>query len=81
MSDDNEKQCIFPLVSSSSARDGAAAVSDESPTCTRDLVVVNPSAFGKYIPAQCTMDTARLVANVVSIQYRLFSAIDGITDS
>lgn len=39
-----------------------------------DLVVVNPSAFGTYIPAQVTMDTARLVANVVCVQHNKPSA-------
>jgi hypothetical protein len=71
--DNNERQCVFPLISSSSSSDGAAVVSDESPTCTRDLVVVNPIAFGKYIPAKFTMDTARLVANVVSTRYHNYS--------
>jgi hypothetical protein len=35
---------------------------------TNDLVVVNPCAFGKFIPAEVTMDTARLVANVANIE-------------
>ena len=34
----------------------------------RDLVVVNPSAFGKLIPTEITMQTARLVAQVANIE-------------
>ncbi|KAG7367528.1 myosin heavy chain [Nitzschia inconspicua] len=33
----------------------------------RDMVVVNPTAFGKYIPSQVTMETAKLVAQVAHI--------------
>lgn len=49
------KPCLFPLLPPSG-----------SVMETNDLVAVNPRAFGKYIPAQVTMDTARLVAHVVS---------------
>lgn len=49
----HSKPCLFPLPSGSVME-------------TNDLVAVNPRAFGKYIPAQVTMDTARLVAHVVS---------------
>ena len=38
-----------------------------SPTHRRDVVVVNPTAFGKYIPSQVTMETAKLVAQVANI--------------
>ncbi len=38
-----------------------------SPTHRRDVVVVNPTAFGKYIPTQFTMETAKLVAQVANI--------------
>ena len=33
----------------------------------RDVVVVNPTAFGRYIPSQVTMETAKLVAQVANI--------------
>ena len=33
----------------------------------RDLIIVKPSAFGKYVPNQVTMETARLVAQVAQI--------------
>ena len=38
-----------------------------SPPHGRDVVVVNPQAFGKYIPSQVTMETAKLVAQVANI--------------
>jgi chromosome segregation ATPase len=31
---------------------------------SRDIVVVNPDAFGKFIPSKITMDTARMVAQL-----------------
>ena len=34
---------------------------------SRDVVVVNPTAFGKYIPSQVTMETAKVVAQVAHI--------------
>ena len=40
----------------------------QSATETRDLVIVNPTAFGKLIPSDVTMETARLVAAVAHIQ-------------
>lgn len=69
----HDKLCLFPLIPASEESND---VSLQSPTLaplqavsgieTNDLVAVNPTAFGKYIPAQVTMDTARLVAKVVS---------------
>lgn len=52
-------------LSSPNSRSGSAALS--SPTHRRDVVVVNPTAFGKYIPSQVTMETAKLVAQVANI--------------
>lgn len=34
---------------------------------SRDLIVVNPTAFGKHIPVSITMDTARLVAEIAKM--------------
>ena len=67
---DYSKMCLFPLLTGTMYMDGSsprsATLQAISGMETHDLVAVNPSAFGKYIPAQVTMDTARLVANVVS---------------
>jgi len=71
--ENHDKLCLFPLLPPSSNTTTDSMLSPTSATLqaisgieTRDLVAVNPCAFGKYIPAQVTMDTARLVANVVS---------------
>jgi len=39
----------------------------QAATNTTDLVVVNPSAFGKFIPSEVTMQTARLISQVGNI--------------
>lgn len=38
-----------------------------APLDSRGLIVVNPMAFGKYIPVSMTMDTARLVAQIANM--------------
>ena len=43
---------------------GAKSSKKSSP---RDLIIVKPSAFGKYVPNHVTMETARLVAQVARI--------------
>eukprot|EP00536_Pseudo-nitzschia_multiseries_P016087 jgi/Psemu1/292350/fgenesh1_pg.1017_\ len=40
---------------------------NKSPSHVRDVVVINPSAFGKHIPSHVTMETAKLVAQVANI--------------
>lgn len=62
--------CLFPLLPETPSNGGlispaAATLNAASALETGDIVVVNPTAFGKFIPAEVTMDTARLVANVV----------------
>jgi hypothetical protein len=63
----------LPSSSSSPPTTGAAII--QKAACDtnnnnnmNDLVVVNPCAFGTFIPAQLTMDTARLVASVANIE-------------
>jgi chromosome segregation ATPase len=71
-SSEDDQRCVFPLTSeTATATDTATTTTtttDASTTKTpRDLVVVKPSAFGKYIPSRVTMETARLVAQVAHI--------------
>ncbi|CAJ1953523.1 unnamed protein product [Cylindrotheca closterium] len=47
---DNEQRCVFPQMKS------------ESASLSQNVVVVNPSAFGKHIPSHVTLETARLVS-------------------
>ena len=59
------QQCVFPHVkTTASSTTSAGQQQNKSP---RDLVIVKPTAFGKYIPTQVTMETARLVAQVAHI--------------
>ncbi|CAB9501734.1 Kinesin-like protein [Seminavis robusta] len=76
--------CLFPLVhnddnhvlshdNNSSNNNNNNTLSPTSATLNaavgaRDLIVVNPSAFGKFIPSEITMETARLVAQVANIE-------------
>jgi chromosome segregation ATPase len=53
--------------SGNSLRNEAMISQQKKTPALRDMVVVNPSAFGKYIPSQVTMETARLVAQVAQI--------------
>lgn len=57
--DDSGQRCLFPHVKSDNAT--------RKPKSPHDMVVVKPSAFGKVIPSQFTMETARLVAQVAHI--------------
>ena len=68
--------CVFPLTprSEKSQKQQPApggdltpvshTLSEASACATPDLVVVNPTAFGSRFPAELTMETARLVAEV-----------------
>lgn len=58
---DEEQRCVFPHIKN----EQNPVV--RKPKAPRDMVVVNPSAFGKFIPSQVTMETARLVAQVAHI--------------
>jgi chromosome segregation ATPase len=63
--DENDAQlqrCVFPHIKGSKNNPVI-----RKPKAPRNMVVVNPSAFGKFIPSQVTMDTARLVAQVAHI--------------
>jgi len=70
----SSKLCLFPLVIASPSNPEdllspiSATIQQAVKESTRELVVVNPSAFGKHIPAQFTMETARLVAQVANIE-------------
>jgi hypothetical protein len=80
--DAGEKLCLFPLVDPHADLadiSGTAGTKQHlSPTSAtfqrardsdaRDLVVVNPTAFGRFIPSQVTMETAKLVAQIAHIQ-------------
>jgi chromosome segregation ATPase len=57
---DDEQRCLFPQI-----RGDANPMSIiQKPNPPRDMVVVNPAAFGTHIPSRVTMETARLVAQV-----------------
>lgn len=58
--DESEQRCLFPHVKSNNDV-------IQKPKSPHDMVVVKPSAFGKVIPSQVTMETARLVAQVAHI--------------
>jgi Kinesin motor domain len=71
--------CLFPLILKPDLHQTPLTTKNgkpRSPTSAtlnasagaRDLVVVNPSAFGKFIPSEITMQTARLVAQVANIE-------------
>lgn len=62
--------CLFPLVpeTPSSTLLSPTSATIQAACDTNDICVVNPCAFGKFIPAEVTMDTARLVANVANIE-------------
>jgi hypothetical protein len=68
--------CLFPLNMETPSNPGdlvspiSATIRQAVHESTRDLVVVNPSAFGTHIPGQVTMETARLVAQVVRTKSR-----------
>eukprot|EP00934_Nitzschia_sp_Nitz4_P003186 Nitzschia sp. Nitz4//scaffold6_size259037//69457//74478//NITZ4_001057-RA/size259037-processed-gene-0.8-mRNA-1//1//CDS//3329556842//3176//frame0 len=61
---DPDQRCLFPHLKNEYQSQPALINKPKSP---RDMVVVNPSAFGKKIPVQVTMETARLVAQVAHI--------------
>lgn len=62
--------CLFPSTerldpSDTTMMTSTAAPNNNTSNATlRDLIVVNPDAFGKQIPVSVTMDTARLVAEM-----------------
>ncbi|KAL3934082.1 MAG: hypothetical protein SGBAC_010121 [Bacillariaceae sp.] len=49
-SNENKQRCLFPQLKSDNA------------SLPQNVVVVNPSAFGKHIPSHVTLETARLVS-------------------
>ncbi len=57
--DDSGQRCLFQHVRTNNLT--------QKPKSPHDMVVVKPSAFGKVIPSQVTMETARLVAQVAHI--------------
>jgi hypothetical protein len=57
---DDEQRCLFPQISG----DANPKSIIQRPKPPRDMVVVNPAAFGTHIPSRVTMETARLVAQV-----------------
>ena len=59
---EEQQRCVFPHVKSQHHPELL-----QKPKAPRDMVVVNPSAFGQKIPSQVTMETARLVAQVAHI--------------
>jgi hypothetical protein len=65
------KLCLFPLVLETPSNPKgllspiSATIRQAAHESTKDLVVVNPSAFGKHIPGHVTLETAKLVAQVV----------------
>lgn len=73
--------CLFPLNMETPSNPGdllspiSATIRQAAHESTRDLVVVNPSAFGTHIPGQVTMETARLVAQVVRMNSLLIAFV------
>lgn len=69
--DDPDKRCLFPHLKNApdpqQLPSHATPLIRRPPKTPRDMVVVNPSAFGKFIPTEVTMETARLVAQVAHI--------------
>ena len=61
--------CLFPLDSSQSQSNTTttAASAATHPSSSRDIVVVNPKAFGTVIPSSITMETSRVVAQIANI--------------
>eukprot|EP00980_Cylindrotheca_fusiformis_P017655 scaffold5529_cov117-Cylindrotheca_fusiformis.AAC.32 len=57
---DDEQRCLFPQMKV----EPRPTSSTQTSNATRDMVVVNPAAFGTHIPSQVTMETARLVTQV-----------------
>jgi hypothetical protein len=55
---DEEQRCLFPHLNSKTSQ------IIQKPKTQRNMVVVNPSAFGKHIPSKVTLESARLVAQV-----------------
>ena len=68
--EERTRLCLFPLAPEmlSSTLLSPTCATIQAPCDTNDICVVNPCAFGKFIPAEVTMDTARLVANVANIE-------------
>lgn len=58
--DDDDQRCIFPQIRGNARLPSTV----QKPKTPRDMVVVNPAAFGTHIPSQVTMETARLVTQV-----------------
>jgi hypothetical protein len=67
---DTDQLCVFPFVERHS-KDGSqslnAAYDQASLHSPRELIVVNPTAFGQLIPSKITMETARLVSKVAKL--------------
>lgn len=72
------KLCLFPLVLETPSNPKgllspiSATIRQAAQESTKDLIVVNPSAFGKHIPGHVTLETAKLVAQVVCTNLVLF---------
>ena len=58
---EEDQRCVFPHLKS----DMVSAI--EKQKIPRDMVVVNPSAFGTHLPSSVTLETAKLVAQVAHI--------------
>lgn len=75
---EKDKICLFPLLrkhdeatailSTSEAALSPTSATLQSAGHTRELIVVNPTAFGKLIPSKVTMETARLVAQMANVE-------------
>ena len=62
-----QQRCVFPHIKTSPSTSTSSTLIRKPKPPPRNMVVVNPSAFGKKIPNHVTMDTARLVAQVAHI--------------
>ena len=58
---------VAAVGSLSTTGNGGMVIPNSKNTHPRDVVVVNPTAFGRYVPSQITMETAKLVAQVANI--------------
>ena len=62
--DSDNRLCVFPLIQHNEQLDLMTAFASACEDSPKDLVVINPTAFGTLIPSNVTMETAQLVQTV-----------------